>query len=80
MVRGTALTAVMVAVVLIAPSAFGAPADCNGDGVVDAADLTDLIAANNTVATGTSMEKCDYDADGTISLNDASLHMAESKK
>jgi hypothetical protein len=39
-----------------------------------------LDGGEGTVATGTSMANCNYDADGTISLNDASLHIAESKQ
>lgn len=67
------------ALIMTAPAAFAAAGDCNGDGVVDDADLEAIIAANSSVATGTSLEACDYDGDGAISLADANEHIAQSK-
>ncbi len=77
--KGLALLATLGGL-LIATSALAAAGDCNGDGEVNEADLEALIAANNTLAAGTSMASCDYDGDGAISLADANAHIAASKQ
>ena len=68
-----------MALMMVAPAAFCLPGaaagDCNGDGVVDQADLDALIAANGTSPQGTTLVNCDYDADGFISLADANAHL-----
>jgi hypothetical protein len=76
MVRGVLALLATLGVLLIATSALAAAGDCNGDGEVNEADLEALIAANNTLAAGTSMTRCDYDGDGAISLADANAHIA----
>ena len=80
MFRTTLILLGILALLASAPAALAAAGDCNGDGSVDQADLDALVAANNTVATGTSMANCDYDGDGTISLADANQHIAESNQ
>jgi hypothetical protein len=80
MVRYLFVLLTAAALILSATSAFADAGDCNGDGALDDADLEAIIAANNSLAAGTSLEACDYDGDGAISLADANEHIAQSKQ